>query len=198
MHGSDLHSDQQLFARIATGDESAFREIFTKFTPRLFPFVRDIVKSEDIAREIVQEVFLRLWLKRETIVEIESPSSWLYRVASNISLTHFRRQKLEEKIVQKIGNSQQAIVENDDDFSFKELNNLIQKAAQTLSTQRLRIFKMSRELGLSRKEIANELGISENTVKNQLATALKQIRDFIQKTTGIYIPAILIFQALSS
>ncbi len=64
-----IYNDKLLFARIAEGDENAFRQIFEQYVPAIHPFVRDIVKSDPIASEIVQEVFLKLWLKREHLLK---------------------------------------------------------------------------------------------------------------------------------
>ena len=73
-------------------------------------------------------------------------------------------------------------------FGLKELQELIGKAATLLPSQRQKIFKMSRDQGLSRQEIAEQLNISENTVKNQLRLSLKFVQEFIGKTNGCYIP----------
>jgi RNA polymerase sigma-70 factor (family 1) len=194
MQASPPYDDKLLFQQIAEGDENAFREIFNRYTPQIHPFVFGIVKNEMVAKEIVQEVFLRIWLKRETLTSIEKPSSWIYRIASNLSLTHFRRQKLEEKIIQGMGSED--IHEPDEAFNAKELQGLINEAASKLPPKRQRIFRMSREEGLSRKEIAARLAISENTVKAQIMISLKFVQEFIQKTTGIYIPLFFLIHIL--
>ncbi len=183
-----------MFSQIAEGDENAFREIFNRFTPQIHPFVLGIVKNEMVAKEIVQEVFLRVWLKRDTLTTIEKPSSWLYRIASNLSLTHFRRQKLEEKIISglKAGDAG----ETDETLTAKELQAIINEAAGKLPPKRQTIFRMSREQGLNRREIAAKLGISENTVKSQIMISLKFIQEFIERTTGVYIPLFFLMHML--
>lgn len=185
------YDDRLLFQQIATGDEAAFREIFQRYTPQLHPFALDIVKSDAVAKEIIQEVFLKLWLKRDSLTEIEKPSSWLYRITSNLSLNHFRRQQLELRVMETI-QTDGGEEEIENNFSAKELQSLIHEASQLLPFQRKKIFMLSREQGLSRKEVAQQLGISENTVRNQLGIALKHIQDYIIKHNGLYIPAFLI------
>lgn len=190
-----LHSDKELFAEIAKGDDIAFKTLFYRFGPKIRPFILNIVKQEDIARELVQEVFLRIWMKRETLTQVEQPASWIYRIASNLALTHFRRQNIESKVLQSI---QQAVDDHQSphDFNLKELQSLINKAVSQLPAQRQKIFKMSREEGLSRKEIAAALNISENTVRNQLTISLQTIQKFIEDTSGYYIPVILLLSVL--
>src|SRR5690348_11128361 len=86
-----LYNERELFQRIANGDEQAFAQIFFHYTSIIHPFVFNKVKSQAAAEEIVQEVFLKLWTKREALKNIESPASYLMRIATNKTLDHLRR-----------------------------------------------------------------------------------------------------------
>lgn len=196
MPSTSIYTDNQLFQQIASGNETAFREIFERYTPQLHPFVLGIVKENAIAREIVQEVFLRLWLNRKTLADIGKPSSWLYRIASNLSLTWFRRRNLEAQILQTINQEGAQDAEQEERLHVKELQELIQQAINQLPPKRRTIFTLSREQGLGRKEIAQHLQLSENTVKNQLVIALKFIQEYVQQNSGLYIPFLLLLPAL--
>lgn len=187
---SSNDSDILLFSRVAGGDEGAFRALFSKYTPVIHPFVLSIVRQDAVAREIVQEVFLRIWLKRETLTAIEKPSSWIYRVASNLALNQLKRSQTEARILQEIVTDKQQHVTAELDG--RELKALIDKAIQTLPPQRRKVFSLIREEGLSRREAAEKLNLSENTIKSQLAEALKTIQSFIEQSTGSYIPVILL------
>lgn len=190
MANQNLHTDQELFRQIAEGDEHAFREIFYRYGAIIHPFILRMVKNEAVGREIVQEVFLRLWLKRETLAGIGNPSAWIYRVASNLALTHLRRRQLEARVLQGLRDTQPADPAHEA-LLMKELETLIHRAVEGLPPQRQKIFRLSREQGMSRKEIARHLHISENTVKNQLMISLKCIQEFIKKAGGSYIPFLL-------
>jgi len=149
------------------------------------------------AKEIMQEVFLRIWLKRESLNTVEKPASWIYRIASNLSLTRFRRQKLEKKVLLAVQAGMATAHDTiEEDLNARELQQLIHKAAALLPSRRRQIFTLSREHGLARKEIAEKLNISENTVKNQLGISIKFIQEYIQKITGLYIPCILLLPLL--
>ena len=117
----------------------------------------------------------------------------MYRMASNLALTYFRRKQVEKKVMLVIqSETSHSDTSDQENLDAKELQKLINKAVKRLPRGRRQIFTMSRESGLSRKEIAQQLGISENTVKKQLGVSLKFIQQYIQKTTGFYIPGILL------
>lgn len=212
MTSSTNDNDLNLFSRIASGDEGAFRTLFSKYTPVIHPFVLSIVKQDAIAREIVQEVFLRIWLKRETLTPIEKPSSWIYRVASNLALNQLKRSQTEARILDEIAKNKHQHFNGSrpgsDDTSSgasgsltaeldgRELKTLIDKAIETLPPQRRKVFSLVREQGLSRREAAEKLNLSENTIKSQLAEALRTIQAFIEESTGSYIPIILLLHYL--
>jgi RNA polymerase sigma-70 factor (ECF subfamily) len=193
------YEDLQLFNRIAAGDEQAFRDIFQHYGAIIHPYVSKIVKDEATAREIVQETFLKLWTARETLTKIENPSSWLFRVASNFSISHFRKQELDKRLLKEIqsrnvGGDANGVHGSDviDQLSAKELQALIKEAVDKLPEKRKQIYLLLREQNMSRREVAEHLNISENTVRNQLAISLQFIQDYIKKNSGYYIPVILL------
>jgi len=191
--------DRVLFSRIAEGDEEAFRQVFARYGAVIHPFVLSIVKQDAVAREIVQEVFLRVWLKKETLTTIDRPGSWLYRIASNLSINQLKRSQLEASVVAQIGrkrNQEEGADTLTTALDGRELRRLIDRAIDALPPQRKKVFALIREQGLSRREAAEKLNISENTVKSQLAEALRSIQAFIEQSTGTYIPIILLLHCL--
>lgn len=197
----EYSEDIELFQQIAAGDEKAFEIIFRKYLPRLKPFILGFVKVEAVTDEILQELFLKVWTVRVNLIHVGNPSSWLYKVASNLSLDQLRRQATEYKIVkeslEKEGNNTFDLFEH---VSAKQLQNIIHEAIETLPGQRKRIYKLAKETGWPHKKIAEHLGISVSTVKNQVTNAVKDIQKFIMKSTGIYLPVVLIlnFELLSA
>jgi Sigma-70 region 2 len=110
---NDPASDKLLFRLISEGDESAFRDIFHAYRKILYPVVLSLVKVEADAKEILQETFLKLWLKRETLTEIESPGGWLYSVASTEALMHLRKESRYARRLQKAGAETRATADTD-------------------------------------------------------------------------------------
>jgi RNA polymerase sigma-70 factor (family 1) len=175
---------QQLFDSMSRDSEQAFTELFHIFTPKLLPFVSRLTRNEHIAKELIQETFLRLWVDRVNLTEIQNPSAWIYRIASNLSINWLRTQGSRRRIIQKI-EPQEATDSVVQELDSKELHGIIQQAVNQLPEKRQEIYRLSREEGLSHQQIAEKLNISPNTVKNQLIHALKSIRESISTQTGL-------------
>lgn len=187
------YDDKELFLQIANGDEAAFEKIFHTYNAKLLPFVASITKNREVAEEIMQEVFLKLWLQRNTLPTIDNPAAWLVRLSSNMALSYLQRQAIHSKAVNKLSNqSSPAASSIEADIDAKKIQQHIAAAINSLPEKRQQVYKLSREGGLNRKQIAEQLGLSESTVKNQLSAALKHIQEHIEKNYGIYLPAILL------
>ncbi|QEH43801.1 RNA polymerase sigma factor [Chitinophaga sp. XS-30] len=189
MKDNSLYTDEQLFALIATGDEAAFERLFYRYLPKLQLVIRKIVKQEAVVNDIIHDIFLNIWLKREELPEISSPASWIYRVMYNRSLTWVERQQLHKRKQQQL---QAVTTTNDAEEAvfFAETSRLVREAIRKMPPQTQRIYLLSRESGLRIPEIAGNLGLSPNTVKNTLVRAGKLIRDHL-RDHGIVLPLLL-------
>ncbi len=95
MEGNVLYNEKELFSQIARGDVSAYTIIFDNYFDRLRWRALKLLKSEFWAEEIVQDVFMTLWNNRENLIDIDTPSSYLFTMTSNRCFDRIRRQKLE-------------------------------------------------------------------------------------------------------
>lgn len=185
--------DSELFRQIAEGNEQAFEAVFRRYLPRLKSFVIGIVKVEAITDEILQEFFLKMWLRKEDLVHVQNPLSWCYKIASNLALDQLRRQVTEYKAIRA---SIEADSSNADDLfehlSAKQLQEIIYEAVESLPEQRRKIYRLAKESGWSHKKVAEYLGISVQTVKNQVVNAVKAIQQHILQSSGIFIPFFLL------
>jgi len=172
--------ESDLIQAIADGDEKAFKALYALYFKKLHKFLLKVTRNnEDAASDILQESFLRVWLNRDRLMEIDNFQAWIYKVVNTEALTLIRK---ELHIKTKADRLQLNIENEDSAFSvqasleFTEIRSVIKGAVQQLPQQRQTIYLLSREEGLSPIEIAKKLNISINTVYNTLTTALKLIR----------------------
>ena len=185
--------DKALFLAVSNGDETAFRELFESYTPRLKAFFIKLTRNDQLARELVQEVFLNIWLYRSSLAEVEKPSSYIYRIASNTALAHFRKEDIQRQLVSALAGANQAAEPATlETLQVKELKEKLQVAIARLPLQQQQVFRLSREEGLSRSQIAARLGLAEKTVRNHLTLSLRSIQQFLADNEGLYIPLFLL------
>lgn len=164
-------------------NEQRIIESFYQFEGKLIAFAQKITRSESFAKDILQEVFLSLWVKRNNLSQVENLEAYLYRATKNKAIDFLRALANDNKL-----RSDYFSIVDKEDFavdkviSLKESRELIETAMDELPEKRKQIYEMSQVYGLSRKEIAEKLNISESTVKNQLTSALSSIRDFLSRS----------------
>ena len=189
MKDESLYTDEYLFARIAQGDEAAFERLFYRYLPKLRLVIRKIVKQEAVVNDLIHDIFLNIWIRREQLTEISAPASWIYRVMYNRSLTWVERQHSHQRKRKEL---QPATAVNDVEEAvfFTETSRLVQEAIRQLPPQTQKIYQLSRESGLRIPEIAEALNLSPNTVKNTLVRAGKLIREHL-RYHGVVLPLLL-------
>ena len=167
--------------------ELFFEELFRKHEQMLYTLARRLTKSDLHAKDIIQEVFLKLWEQKDTLHTIHNIEAWLYRLTENKVIDFLRKAAADSRLQETIWNnlSKQenetgALVEA------KEYDQIIRKAIDRLPPQRKLIYQLNREKGLNYQEIADELHISRHTVKNQLSTALQAIRSFLASSARLF------------
>jgi RNA polymerase sigma-70 factor (ECF subfamily) len=179
---------------MGTGDEEAFRALFHKYTPGLYASVVKVVKAEEIAREIVQEVFLKVWRGRDVVGVMEKPEGWLFRVASNLSISYLRRQAVEYRWLNSVHQAEGSTDDILEKISFKEARQVLYQAINALPPKRRLIFRLSREEQLTHAQIAEQLEMSQHTVKNQIVLARQFVEDYLKTHIGFHIPLVLFFK----
>lgn len=193
MSANSKSSDFELITNLKKGDGAAFREIFNRYHQKLSFYTISIVKSKSVGKDIVQETFLKLWEKRAELQPDQSLSSYIHIIARNMAFNHLKRagydERLREKIWESIRETQQR-VSFEEELHAHENGQWVRKAIDQLPPRRKLIFKLSREKGMTHKEIARKLGISKNTVKNQMVSAQKEIREFLKRHTDIALSSI--------
>lgn len=194
MPDCSTHNEKDLLAEIAAGDERAFKKLFDLYKERFYAVALKMTRSEEVAEDIVQDVFMNIWSKREGLVNVENPSSYFFTAVYRRVYHHYRKTALERKILQAAPPAKESVNTTDEMVLAHESEELISEAIAKLPPQQQLVFKLSRQEGLSREDVANQLHISPNTVRNHLADALKFIRAFLHDAAFIFLLLIWIFK----
>ncbi len=189
-------TNTELAKLLKEGDMTAFDMLYHKYCRKLYNFVLMYLKQTEDAEEIVQDVFVKIWESKNKINENESFESFLFTIAYNATMSLLRKRVRDVKSREYLRNFQE--VEEDklvDEIHFKEISNKVDSLLKDLTPRQKEIFLLSREDGLSHKEIAKKLNISENTVNNHLVTSLKYLK--LNIDTRLVFNALFLFLFLS-
>jgi RNA polymerase sigma-70 factor (ECF subfamily) len=193
LDSKQINIEKELFSRVAQGDEEAFNTLFHRYVPRLHTIVMKVTKSEGVAKDIIQEVFLYLWMDREALADVDVPQNWIFKMAYNRSYTWLARQVSRNQKYNEF--KQQNPDEGDDNLEhtvfLHETARLINEATSQLPEQARKIFQLSRETGLKAAEVADQLDISIQTVRNSLVRSVKFIKEYLTQH-GVLLPVLLI------
>jgi RNA polymerase sigma-70 factor (family 1) len=167
--------------------EALLTAIFREHEYKLYTLILKLTKSDQYAKDIIQEVFLKLWAQRDGIHKIENMEAWLYRVTENKVVDFLRKVSADARLKQAIWHNLQGIInEPQSQLEAKDCSHIIQKAIDQLPPQRRIIYRLNREGGMNYREIAGELHLSRHTVKNQLSSALQSIRNFVTNSMRFF------------
>jgi len=188
-----LYNEKELLSKTAGSDERAFEAIVDHYWNKIYSIALVFTKSPELAKDIVQEVFMKVWSGREGLPEIKKFDAWLFIVARNEILNSMRKNRplypVDLYIAQQ---NRENAFSPEEALGFKQLQELIKKGVELLPPQQKLIFKMSREQGISHEKICEELHLARSTVKNALVKALVFLRNYIQLHAGLSVGALLL------
>jgi RNA polymerase sigma-70 factor (family 1) len=193
------YEEKLLLAEVSSGDEKAFRKLYDAYFDRLSVYVYKFNKSEEATAEIVQDVFLKLWITRGAAKQIDSLQGYLFRSARNRTIDYLRKlardSNLANLVSLQLSDERNNIEEK---LNLSDLQLLINQALEELSEQKKQIFKLSKLDGLSHDEISEAMNLSKSTVKNHLSETLRHLRKHLsQRPDHDYLLMILIFKLLN-
>lgn len=159
-----------------------FEKIYKEHARKLFRICLVFVKNEEIAAEMVQDIFCSIWERRDTLNIKGNLENFLYRSAKFKYYNHYRNTKSKERNLKEYSLYQEK-TENitEDTVLFGQVSEQIDQLVESMPDKRREVYKLSRQKGLTNREIAQHLLISEKTVKNHLTKSLAHIRGGLQK-----------------
>lgn len=171
-----LHNERTLLDQVAQGDEKAFRAVFDHYRDAIYSFALKVTRRETMAEEIVQDVFIKIWINRGGLPGVRHFGNFLYIIARNHTFNSLRK-LAKEKITGEFPDQlAEAGVSAETTVLQYDYEKLLQQAIAQLPPQQKLVYTLSRQHGLTREEIAAQLQLSPGTVKAHLAQALRSIR----------------------
>lgn len=169
-----------LLEELKQGNESAFNELYHRYSKILLSNIRNLVKNNEIAKELLQNLFLKIWEKRESIDTNKSFRSFLFTIAQNMVYDYFRKVALDKKAMVKLMTTAVEFYSHtEEDLELKESSRMFNDAIETLPPQRKRVYLLSKVEGKSHSEISKILNISISTVNNHMVKANHEIRSYL-------------------
>ncbi len=177
--GTNFESVQnpQILEKIQKGDKKAWDQIVSVFYQPLYAYILGMTRQPEIAEELVQDVFVSFWSKREQIQINTSLKAYLYRASRNHTLNFLKRQKFEANYHRELASKKHVQLNTTaQDFHFNELEQRLKEAIQALPEHCREVFELSRFEDLTYKEISETLDIPVRQVHYQISLALKALR----------------------
>jgi RNA polymerase sigma-70 factor (family 1) len=186
------HIRRLLSAIALNNDQAAYKELFILLHSRLKQFAYSILKSTEESEELVSDVFIRIWEKRDQLTTIESPLLYFYTTAKNLAFTRINKQKRQQSFAAEDWLVQMNSIYFDPEqlMMTEEMVRQIKQAVNDLPPRCRLIFKLIKEDGLKYKEVAELLHLSVKTIEAQMAIALRRIGKCMHfEVKGFAIPA---------
>jgi RNA polymerase sigma-70 factor (ECF subfamily) len=177
-----MPDDLFVFEKIREGDIEAFELLFRRYCLPLCLYASGITGRVEVAEEVVQEVFYRIWKNREHIRTLRSVRRYLYGAVRNLSLRYIEQRSMGERYMDSLRRDDRLSTDPSplEYLEYKELERIIRLTLLQLPERRMRIFRMHRMEGKKYKEIAASLSISVKTVEAEMTKAYKTLRRKIQ------------------
>lgn len=188
----DPYTDEHLLSSLKSGDEKAFETIYQQFSGRLYGSLLNLVKSEEIARELLQDVFLKVWEKRELIDPGRSFRSYLFRIAENRAYDFFRKVASDKELERRLLMLSAVTYSHVEEMLIrKEADDLMQRAIEALPPRRRQVFRLCKLEEKSYEEVAGQLEISISTISDHIVKATHFIRKYYSKHQELLLVACL-------
>lgn len=177
MRFKELAEEQLLLMKIAEGDEGAFGQLFDHYRNRVYTYAYRYLKSKELAEEIVQEVFIKIWRKRLELSEVINFGGYLRTVSVHKTLDALKKIKLDQQSsMLSLSDWTEADHDPEAQILLKDTQDYIDIAISKLPKQQREVYQMCHLQGMKQKEAAEILNISPNTVKVHLREAVKNMK----------------------
>lgn len=193
MSVSPLQNESELLSSVAGGDQVAFTTLFNHYQRDVYVMGRKLTYSQDLALEIVQEIFMKIWLSREKLSEVENFGGYLNRIVRNHALNVLKKMSQETRSQQRL---QAYFTELEDgttlQLDYHDALKTLDEVLSSLPEQQRMAYVLCHQQGLTYKEAAETMQISPNTLHAHMKQALHKIRAHFKSHSNFY-PIVFLF-----
>ena len=183
MQNINKHQEEILLKEVAKGSETAFADLYNNWQGPLSAFIFKVTQSPEMAAEVVQDVFLKIWMSRETLAEIQNFKAYLFVISRNHALNVLKKTMRQIKQLNEFGMQTTNSIETSEEQI--EIYSLLDEAIDKLSQRQREIYLMHRQQRLTYVQIAETLGIGRESVKTHLQLAVKSISKYLNEKVVI-------------
>lgn len=179
-------TEKELVLLLKDGDKSAFGQLYHNYRVRLYHNIFKMIKSDEDAEELLQELFVKIWVKRQNLDPERPFKAYLFKISENLVYDFFRKAALNRKLENHLAIAASGDSNNIERYIyFKESNMLVNQAIENLPPRRKEIYKLCKIEGKSYEEVSRSQGISISTVNEHIVKATKAVRKFFLLSTNV-------------
>jgi RNA polymerase sigma-70 factor (family 1) len=188
----ELQKEKLLLVRLNQGDSRAFEELYDSYKLRLAGNLYKLLKSDELAKEVLQDLFLKVWDNRAQIDPEKSFRSYLFRIGENMVNDFYRRAARDKRLRDQLVQANSEIYSHiEEQLFFKEDSGLLKEAIELMPPQRKLVYTLCKMEGRSYKEVEELLGINAKTINSHLFQANKFLKEHFNPTSGVSMAIIL-------
>ena len=191
MNEKNINTDKRLLKMLSKGSEEAFTQIYNAYRDKVYSNALRIVKSGILAEEILQDVFLKIWLRRAEMSDVDNLESFLYILQRNLIFNYLKKISYQRILYDHLKTEQNTVSDTDFLLRQHQCHQILDEAINQLHPKQKAVYQMAKIEGLSHQAIARNLNISRLTVKKHMANSLQFLRLYLRRhffTIGLLIP----------
>ena len=174
------YEEKELLTQVTQSDEKAFSMLYQRYFGKVYAMSLSYLSDAMQAKDVVQEVFARIWLKRSQLLTVECFEAWIITITRNLLIKELRKQFPPGWTPEEVDYS-----DPHHKLSYQELEEMLAEAIENLSVRQKQVYQLNRESGFTHKEIATQLGISVDMSREHLSKAMHHIRAYIVERYGL-------------
>lgn len=184
--------EKSLLVQLKNGDEQAFEILYNNYKFRIAGNLFKLLKSDDLVKEVLQELFLKIWQVRAQIDCEKSFKSYLFLISENLVYDYFRKVAKDKRLLAKMmASSSELYLHIEEDMMSKEQADKLQIAINLMPPQRKMVFTLCKLQGKSYKEVEQIMGINAKTISSHMLQANRFLRTYFKSSSTFTISVVL-------